>query len=203
LAIRNIVPRLDLLEAYYPFEALERGLEYRWCLQELADDARYRLAEVLLSSVIQSRYKRIIIDGPPRFTLGFVNGIAAATHVFVPTLVDQLAAEAVIYFAQQFRKLAPVLNPALRIYGVTGTVNDGNAAHTLPLVWNPVADNIDTRLRTALGVSEDLFIRDSVITRQKAIAQAVESGIPYIKVPEIRAMYDQLARAVNQRAPRR
>jgi cellulose biosynthesis protein BcsQ len=203
LAIRTIDKNLDLIEAYYTFEALERGLEYRWTLNSIDDDARYRLAKVLLAPEIQEKYDRVILDGPPRFTLGFVCGIAAATHVFVPTMVDQLAAQSVIYFAQQFKKLGPILNPALRISGVIGTVNFGIPANTLPGTLARVADTIDSRLKAVLGIGNDLFIREAVIKKTREITEAVESGIPYIKVPSVRPMYDQLASVISSRAPRR
>ena len=47
LAIKQVRPNLDFVEAYYFFETVERGLEYRWCLGECQDDVRYRLANVL------------------------------------------------------------------------------------------------------------------------------------------------------------
>jgi cellulose biosynthesis protein BcsQ len=199
LAIRTITPKLDLIEAYYSFEALERGVEYRWCLGEFEDDARYRLAQVLLSPKIQARYDRIIIDGPPRFTLGFVNGLAAATHVFIPTVVDIVSGDGVAYFSRQFKRLAPILNPSLKINGVIGTVNSGNANHSLPVSSVRIADDIDRVLKVNLETWQSLFIREAVITRTKEIVDVVESGIPYFKAPKSRAMYDNLADIIYKR----
>jgi cellulose biosynthesis protein BcsQ len=203
LAVRTITPKLDLIEAYYPFEDLERGVEYKWCLGEYEDDARYRLAQVLLSRNIQTRYDRIIIDGPPRFTLGFVNGLVAATHVFIPTVVDRVSGDGVAYFSRQFKRLAPILNPALKINGVIGTVNKGIAGHSLPAPSVRIADDIDRILRDSLGIGQSLFIREAVITRTREIVDVVESGIPYLKAPSSQAMYDNLANVIYKSAPRR
>jgi len=202
-AIRPVTNKLHYIEAYYTFEALERNLEYRWSLCELEDDARYRLARVLLSSIVQTNYDRVILDAPPRFTTGFVNGICAATHVFVPTLVDFVSAGGVEYFSRQFKRLAPVVNPALRINGVIGTVNSGNAQYTLPQALKRVADTIDERLMENLGVGQGLFVREAVITRKADIANDAESGIPYSISESTRPMYDKLADVINRCAPRR
>jgi cellulose biosynthesis protein BcsQ len=203
LTIRHVTSRLHYIESYYDFEELERSLEYRWSLCEFEDDVRYRLARALLSPVIQTSYDRIILDAPPRFTIGFVNGICAATHVFVPTLLDQVSAAGVDYFSQRFKKLAPKINPALRINGVIGTINNGNAQYTLPQALHRNANLIDARLQNNLGVGGGLFIREAVITRKAEIASGAESGIPYSISESVRPMYDKLADVINRCAPRR
>ena len=204
LAIRHVNERLHYIEAWYGFEALERSLEYRWILSELGDDARYRLARALLSSAVQSKYDRVILDAPPRFTMGFVNGVCAATHVFVPTLVDPVSAGGVEYFFSQFRILAPAVNPALKIYGVIGTVNNGRQDNTLPQTREALrtADYIDKEAGEVLGWN-GLFIRDAVITKTKAIATAAESGIPYMRDEDVRPAYDNLADIIIRYAPGR
>ena len=202
IAIRNTTSRLHYIEAYYGFDALERSLEYRWILNEYSDDARYRLARVLLSTTIQNNYDRVIIDAPPRFTMGFINGICAATHVFVPTLVDAVSIGGVQYFAKQFRVLAPIVNPGLKVHGIIGTVNSGNAQHTLPQALQRSAERIDDIIKEHLGQGNS-FIREAVVTRKAEIANASKSGIPYMIIEGIRPMYDKLAEIINRRAPRR
>jgi cellulose biosynthesis protein BcsQ len=204
LAIKPVTTNLDFVEAYYFFEILERGLEYRWCLGECSDDVRYRLATALLSGVIRERaYDRIILDAPPRFTLGFVNGFCAATHLFVPTLTDQVSMDAVEFFARQFARLRPALNPGLNLSGVVGTVSDGNQQYTLPLTLRPLADGIDATLSDILGQQRAWFLRNSVIAQLRPIAVSVESGIPYINRESIRPMYQRLAEVIEGLAPRR
>ena len=193
LAIKSVRPNLDFVEAYYIFEAVERGLEYRWCLEECEDDVRYRLANLLLSDAIQGSYHRVILDAPPRFTLGFINGFCAATHLFVPTLVDKTSVDAVEFFVRQFVRLRPALNPVLRLKGVIGTVNDGNAHFTLPRVYSNIADDIDAKLDAIVGERQHWFLRKAVVTRSASVARAAESGIPYLVNQDACRMYDNLA----------
>jgi len=197
LAIKSVRKNLDFVESFYFFETVERGLEFRWCLGECQDDVRYRLANVLLSATIQRSYDRIILDAPPRFTLGFINGFCAATHLFVPTLVDRVSVDAVEFFARQFARLRPALNPALRLNGVIGTVNRGNEQNTLPGVLTQTADDIDKRLDTILGDGKKWFMRNAVLTRKAAIAQMAEAGIPYLQIRDQCQMYDQLADVIS------
>ncbi len=203
VAIRPVTQNLHYIEADYPFEILERSLEYRWSLLQVEDDIRYRLSYALLSEAVQRKYDRVLIDAPPRFTLGFVNGISAATNVFVPMIVDQVSGDAVEYFSGQFKKLAPVLNPALRINGVTGTLNDGNNKYTLTGPLTRFVDSLETNLRPILGDIKDPFIREAVINRDGKITKAVESGIPYLIEESVRPMYRQFADAISQRARKR
>ena len=80
--------RLDFIPAFYDLERLERHLEYRWAIEDTKDDARYRLARALLSEYVQQRYDIVLIDAPPRMTMGFINGFCTSTHLFVPTVID-------------------------------------------------------------------------------------------------------------------
>jgi cellulose biosynthesis protein BcsQ len=204
LAIKPITAKFDFIEAYYFFENLERGLEYRWCLGNCSDDGRYRLATAVLSDAIRKRgYNRIILDAPPRFTLGFINGFCAATHLFVPTLTDQVSMDAVEFFALQFARLRPALNPGLKLSGIVGTVSDGNRQYTLPLNLQTLVDTIDATLSDILGEQKAWFLRKSVITQLRPIAASVESGIPYLINEGIRPMYQRLAEVIEGLAPRR
>ena len=79
---------LYYISADYDLAQTERREEYAWILQESADDPRYRLAAFL--KLVQEKFNLdyILIDAPPRFTLGFINGLCAASHLLVPTVVD-------------------------------------------------------------------------------------------------------------------
>jgi cellulose biosynthesis protein BcsQ len=201
--ISKVNETLHYIPAYYSFEVIERALEYQWTLGVAQDDVRYRLWRFLSSPAIQQSYDRIILDAPPRFTLGFVSGICAATHVFVPMIVDQVSADAVEYFATQFKKLAPAINPALRINGITGTVKNGNIQNTLPKTVQPIIEKLEPKVRAAPSVDGPLFIQNAVVKLQASITGAVESGIPYCVDVDLQVMYDQLAKVIAERAPLR
>ncbi len=208
LAIRPITDALHYIPAFYNFELIERRLEYRWALGVTKDDVRYRLARALLSDAMQNseqRYDRILIDAPPRFTLGFVNGICSSTHLYVPTVVDLMSTSAVSAFARQFSELKSTVNPQLRWAGIVGTMTFRNAQNPLQLPANAAgfADNAERAAQNRLNTMEPLFIRNPVITRDAVLARATDEGIAYLNEPSVRPMFDALVLEIESKAPSR
>jgi cellulose biosynthesis protein BcsQ len=196
---------LDFISAYYSFESTEREIEYRWTLKETTDDVRYRLARALLSPDIQQDYDRILLDAPPRLTGGFLNGFCAATHLFVPTIVDRLSAQSVDFFADRFRLLRPELNPGLVFGGVIGVVRNANPQNqaSLPSTLKSVADRVDEAVQARLGSRSPFFFRDAVVMYSSKIARASESGIAYLLETSICNIFDKLADRIQAIAPGR
>jgi chromosome partitioning protein len=163
-AILHVRNNLHFLPAFYELEAVERREEYRWVLGDTEDDVRYRLARALLSDYVKETYKLVIIDGPPRMTLGFMNGLCTSTHLLVPTVVDLAAARAVGRFAQQFSRMVPKTNPFLRFAGIIGTMTNGGPR--LPNVNKEVADLAESQASRELernAFDTPLFIREAAI----------------------------------------
>lgn len=205
LCIQNVQTDLDYIPAFYDFEQTERRVEYQWALGLAQDDVRYRLARALLVGHVQEKYHRVLIDAPPRFTLGFVNGFCAATHMYVPTVVDSLSALAVRAFAQQFRDLRPIVNPSIRWPGIIGTMTFPNPRAPLQLAAasSAYADRAERVARARLGGNEPEFIRNPVVVRDAKLAHASANGIAYINDSSVRSMFDKLASVIEMQAPRR
>jgi cellulose biosynthesis protein BcsQ len=205
LAIRVIQPTLHYVPAFYSFEQVERHVEYRWALGDTRDDVRYRLARALLSPPVQTAYDRVLIDAPPRFTLGFVNGFCTATHLYVPTVVDGLSTSAVTAFARQFAELRPVVNPSIRWAGIIGTMTFQNPTDPLSLTGKAAisAEEAERAAQNHLHTKEPLFIRKPVIRRDAALATATETGIAYINESKVRPVFDALASEIETKAPSR
>jgi len=205
LAVRRVTETLHCIPAFYSFEQVERRVEYQWALGATKDDARYRLARGLLSRPIQKEYDRIIIDAPPRFTLGFVNGFCASTHLYVPTVVDLLSTSAVSAFARQFSELRPIVNPHIRWAGIIGTMTFINprAPLTLPSTAVEAADAAERAAQFRLSTQEPLFIREPVIRRDADLARATEKGIAYFNDSSVRPMFDALVSVIEAKAPSR
>lgn len=205
LAIRKITENLFDIPAFYSFEKIERKLEYEWALGLTGDDVRYRLARALLSKQIQEDYDRIIIDAPPRLTLGFINGFCAATHLYVPTIADRLSTYAVSNFAYIFSQLKPNINTWIQLSGIIGTMTFVSSRDQLSLPKN-VEDAAGIAERAAqreLRTQESLFIRKPVIKRDADLARATEGGIAYINDSAVRPMFDTLAAVIESKAPSR
>ncbi len=202
----SIVPlnnKLYYMPCYYSFEKVERSLEYSWLLGDDDDDMRFRLARVLLSPEIQRDFDRIIIDAPPRFTAGFVNGFCVATHLFVPTIVDDVALNAVGNFVTQFAHLSKVVNPGLQLAGIIGMRTTNVQDNALPQTMQARADSADVAARRALGTDKSYFIRDAVIRNYPSLASATGQGIPYFREETTRPMFDNLGRRIGEIAPRK
>jgi chromosome partitioning protein len=190
--IAGIANKLDYVGCGYAFETLERQLEYSWVLGSEEIDVRYRLAAVLQTQFIQRSYDCVILDAPPRLTTGFINGFGAATHLYVPTVVDRLSITAVRNFAAVFAKLQPQVNPALQLTGVIGTMTWVNR------LANNVQDfavQVDTQLQAILKTDQSYFIRKAVIKREASITHC--PGIAYLKEDSTRPMFERLGAIMN------
>lgn len=94
-----------------------------WLIGKRHGDLRYVLAEALHDRKIQERFDMILVDAPPRLTTGAVQALCAATHVLIPTILDELSAEAAGGFVGQL-VVNQALWPHLRLLGVFGNATD-------------------------------------------------------------------------------
>jgi cellulose biosynthesis protein BcsQ len=85
-------------------------------------DARYRLAQLLLNPAVRQRYAVIILDMPPRLTLGSVNALVASHHLLIPTMLDMLSAEAVRQFSATAKAIKDDMNLDLDLLGTVATM---------------------------------------------------------------------------------
>jgi cellulose biosynthesis protein BcsQ len=85
-------------------------------------DERYRLAHLLLHPDVRRDYAMIIIDTPPRMTLGTVNAFVASHSYVVPTILDQVSSEAIRPFLTQVGLLKSDLKLTTRLAAVIGTM---------------------------------------------------------------------------------
>lgn len=110
------LPSCSLLPCTYGFSGQENRQMVAWMLRELDEDPRYRLAKFLYSSGARERfrYDTVIIDAPPRLSLGSVNALTASTTLIIPTIPDRMSTEAVRNFVQSANTLVPVLNRSLK-----------------------------------------------------------------------------------------
>jgi chromosome partitioning protein len=93
-------------------------------------DIRYTLAETLLSSSVQNAFDLVIIDAPPRLTSAHIQALCAATHLLVPTIIDQLSTDAAPRYLEQVKlhrtggagNPERAICPNLKVVGVIGTI---------------------------------------------------------------------------------
>lgn len=116
----------------------EEKLLFEWVAQEAPRiDLRVRLAELLRGPEIQQSFDLVMLDLPPRFGALAYNGVAAATHMLIPTRHDVLSADAISRFVDFLERLRPVLCPGLKIIGIAPNMlrpMDGTRAFVEPMM---------------------------------------------------------------------
>jgi cellulose biosynthesis protein BcsQ len=189
--------RLHFIPAFYDLERLERQLEYRWAIEDTTDDARYRLARALLSDYVQQHYDIVLLDSPPRMTMGFINGFCTSTNLFVPTVIDFVSVPAVGRFAKAFHDLVPITNPRIKFSGIIGTL--ANRGPQIPAVNLEAASAAETRAQTVLGDDRPLFMRNAVMKRDVDVAGAAASGVAYWQKPWVQPIFKVICAEVENR----
>ena len=110
-----------LVPANYTFAQLENQLLLKWLLQQDGGlDVRFRLASALLRPEVRQGYAAIILDMPPRMTLGSINALVASHFFVVPTILDSLSVEAVSQFLTNMKAIKADLKLDIDLAGIVG-----------------------------------------------------------------------------------
>lgn len=183
MPIGDRLPRVDLVPCSYEFSALENRNMVSWLFQELDHDPRYCLPSLLYSDDFRDRYDVVVIDAPPRLSLGAINALTACRTLLVPTIPDLMSTEAVGNFMSQLNALAEILNPALQkvLLGVNRSASTVMSAEEVRLVkraerytesWRGVVktipQNIPNRVVFGKALSEQTlaYLMDDKVTSQ-------------------------------------
>lgn len=123
-AKEHLTPKLNrgwLVPANYGFSQLENQLLLKWLLKADGEiDVRFRLAHALLRPEVRNSYAAIVLDMPPRMTLGAINGLVASHKFFVPTVLDKISAEAVAQFIVNMKAIQKDLDLDIDLAGIIG-----------------------------------------------------------------------------------
>jgi cellulose biosynthesis protein BcsQ len=115
------LPRTWIVPADYTLAALEGDLIVDRVLKKTDEvDPRFRLAQILLHPAVRNEYAAIIIDTPPRMTLGTVNAIVASHYLLMPAILDRISSEAVEPFLRQFSEVKEDLGVRCELAGFVG-----------------------------------------------------------------------------------
>jgi chromosome partitioning protein len=221
--LRSVTEKVDGVEGarivptYYSLASTENRVMIEWLIGRRRNDIRYHLASVLHHEEIQGKFDRIIIDAPPRLTTACVQALAACTHVLIPTVLDEMSAEAVGAFANQLR-VHQELWPNLRIVGVVGTMTDANTMKDELLKPEPLKDyealslvSIRDTLKVALETAArplreaSLLPLECFIPSKPELGRLAGHGIAYAApgntpvLREIRQSFDRLGDELDRR----
>lgn len=120
--IGKAVPGAALVTGGQLFDSIENRVMMQWLIGDIEDDVRLRLAKMILSDKLQANVDVVIVDAPPRLSLGAINGLCAAHAVIVPTILDGMSVDSVGRFlsrADEFQVLAPALQHAIVVPSLT------------------------------------------------------------------------------------
>jgi chromosome partitioning protein len=189
--------RLEVVTAYYDLAQADNRIMIEWLLQCSDDtpdllhalmellrgkpsrtpDARYSLAKVLHSEIVQTAFDLIIIDCPPRLTTSKIQALCASSHLLIPTIFDRASAEAVVSFRDQVETLRRSgVCPHLKYMGVVGTM------------WRPgrVAQrDAMTFIKDALGNDPiGILPEETFVPHAAALVNDAADGIAHIVMPK-------------------
>ncbi len=98
------------------------SFETKLMFEQIADaqggDRRTRMRRALHDASISDKYDYVLIDLPPRLSIGSLNALAASDHVLIPVLPERISINAVPHLLDWIDKLRPVVFPAVNVLGV-------------------------------------------------------------------------------------
>jgi cellulose biosynthesis protein BcsQ len=163
--------------------------------EDKLDDGRYRLAKLLLNDEIAQTFDVALVDAPPRLTAATINGFCAATHLLVPTVYDNMSAEAVGTFLNGVQTLRRHLNPGIELLGVVGMLTAQQTG--LKTSEQNAQRTAEQQVRQVWGPNYHFFGRH--IPRKAAIANVAGEDIAYFRDEDVKGWFDVLGADVASR----
>jgi chromosome partitioning protein len=191
----NILAGSAIVSSRYEFASCENRLMIEYLLHEALNDGRYRLAKVLLDERVSTTFDIALIDAPPRLTAGTINAFCASTHLLIPTVYDNLSAEAVGTFLGGVQVLKTRLNPGIDLLGVVGTLTyqQGGLNDREQQARNVAIAEV----QKTWGANHYFFKRH--IPRKEAIADAAGQSLAYFKNGTVKEWFDELGQEILER----
>ena len=199
-AIRGTKNDSRIITCGNAFSDHEAALQIKWLIGDFNDDIRYLLAELILSDVVQKNFDRVIIDAPPRMTTGFVNALCASTHLFIPTVLDQLSTDGVKTFLGEFQRLQGRLFPYLKLCGVLGTLKRTKTDNMEDSESIAVAA-LKRTLNEKVGYDHYYWER-LTMPRMEAFARAAGVRVAYPDAA-VREIVERVGGEIAEKAPRK
>jgi cellulose biosynthesis protein BcsQ len=191
--LSDILPNAWLVPASYTLGSVEGRILLGWLMEPNQEiDARYRLARILLNPDVRKRYEAIILDMPPRLTLGSVNAIVASHYLIVPSALDRMSTEALRQFLVVARAIKDDLKLDIELLGAVGTLSRSlELSKREKLAWKRIGEHCEAIWSSA---RDHRFVQ--TIPRKEKIAEAAGEGIAYLATGaganDVRKIFDAL-----------
>jgi cellulose biosynthesis protein BcsQ len=197
-SLQPALQRSKIMMCYYQFSDIETEEMIEWvCSAKLGkptDDIRFRLERILFDPEVQSKFDVILIDAPPRFSTGAINALCASTHMIIPTVLDNMSAEAAVYFSQDIAAMRQELFPSLRLVGVVPTLTYQEKLSSREL---DVVKYLNDSLRRYWG-GRQVVLKEALVPRKNSIGDVAGKEIGYLnagttkKTREVREIFDRV-----------
>jgi chromosome partitioning protein len=208
-ALDPALPNTKLLSCYYEFSDTEMHELVDWVVAvrsgQSTDDVRFRMTSLLNDDAVQKAFDIVLIDAPPRLSTGTINALCASTHLIIPTILDRMSVEAVIYFSRDIDRMRAKLFPALKLVGVVPTMTQyGNGLQRRELTHVGTLD----RDLAQYWHNDKSVLRNAFVPKKAAFSAISGSGIGYVDATqrrytdEVRAIFNRVGPIVLDRIKR-
>lgn len=190
--IGGTLPNSRLVTCGPTFDSFEGRTQLRWLLGETDDDVRFRLANLILSRPVQDEFDLVLIDAPPRQSLGTVNALCASHYLLLPTVPDGLSVLGVESFLQRANIYRP-LNPGLEDVGIVASLSDVSVlrAHEVEAMQK-------ARLALAFWHGRGhVFVRN--IRYFTSLSKSAGLKIGYLDDVDVKGVFDELGKELAER----
>lgn len=184
------VANTRLITCGQTFDGFENRALLRWLIGEISEDVRFRLANLLLSEVVQAEFDIVLIDAPPRTSLGTVNALCASHGLIIPTVPDSLSVDATSRFLTR-ANLFRTLNPALRHVGIVASMSSETRLKDYEVT---AMQDAKQSLSGWHGAPGTVFKRN--IRHFTTLARAAGKSIGYIEDTAVRQVFNELGEEI-------
>jgi cellulose biosynthesis protein BcsQ len=198
--LHKVLPQGWIVPASYTLGPVEGKILMNWLMDpDEKVDARYILARLLLNPAIRQRYSVILLDMPPRLTLGAVSALVASHYLLVPSALDKMSSEAALQFLSLAHSIKDDLSLDLQLLGAVGTLTrQSNLNETEKRNWSEIRGYC----QRIWGANRDhRFAR--TIPRKNKIAEAAGEAVAYLAPGaagnEVRQIFNDLGDEIWER----
>jgi chromosome partitioning protein len=133
---------LSLVRTSLELAKVEDMLFASFILGKEEQDPRFALCRKLLDPRLENDFDIVIIDTPPRLTIGTINAICASSHVLIPTALTPVARSGAATFVQYIREFYHAICPRLHLLGILPTLTSGTLTQRELAILNNMAQSI-------------------------------------------------------------
>ena len=176
----HLTPELKrgwIVPADYDLNTLESRLLLKLLVnqQKQAVDPRYRLAHTLLNPAVRREFAAIIIDTPPRMTLGTANAFIASHWYLAPTILDRVSAQAVEPFVRSIEAMKRDLDLDVRLAGIISMMTREEELNENEI---KVREHVSETIAKILGGDRNPFIAGN-IPRRSVVTNGATARLSY------------------------